>query len=199
MPISRTIREQVTVQLRDEVLSGAFAPGKVLREAELASRFGVSRGPVRDAFLQLANEGYLAYEPNRGVTVQHPPDQSDREFITKLRRQIELYVVRKFGLPVSADALEQVRSALDELRVACTANNLAAVKRCDLAFHETILLACGGENLVPAWKQLCSRMALAYERFDVLADVHEEHARVFRALEEGDGAVLEEELMQNIR
>ncbi|MEM9702887.1 MAG: GntR family transcriptional regulator [Planctomycetota bacterium] len=199
MPISRTIREQVTGQIRDEVLAGTLSSGSVLRETELAQRFGVSRGPVRDAFLQLSNEGYLAYEPNRGVTVRRPPDRSDREFIADLRRQVESYVVRKGGPDLSAQGLEEARSALEAMRVACTAGDRTALKRADLAFHETILTACGGEGLIPAWKHLCSRMALLYERLDDLDAAYEEHAKIFEALESGDIDGLERALRENIR
>ncbi|MDP6721301.1 MAG: GntR family transcriptional regulator, partial [Pirellulaceae bacterium] len=93
--IARTIREQVTNQIRDDLVAGNFPDGCVLREAELAKRFGVSRGPIRDAFLQLTQEGFLAYEANRGVRLREPPDPENREFIVSLRIQIETFVIRK--------------------------------------------------------------------------------------------------------
>ena len=198
MPISRTIREQVTGQIRDEVVGGLLAPGSVLRETELAARFGVSRGPIRDAFLQLSNEGYLAYQPNRGVTVRHPPDREDRAFIADLRRQIEVHVTARGASNLDPGSLEEPRGALVDLRIACDSHDIASVRRCDLAFHEAILVACGGETLVPAWKQLCSRMALAYERLTDHQEVYEEHERIFRALEARDLSALTERLRANI-
>lgn len=198
MPISRTIREQVTDQIRDEVVGGRLAPGAVLRETELATRFGVSRGPVRDAFLQLSNEGYLAYQPNRGVTVRHPPDKADREFIADLRRQIEVHIASRGIGDVESEALEEARVALVDLRIACNSGDTAAIRRGDLAFHEALLMACGGESLLPAWKQLCSRMALAYERLEDSQQVFEEHERIFAALESGDLTALRDGLRANI-
>ncbi|QDT68516.1 putative HTH-type transcriptional regulator YdfH [Planctomycetes bacterium MalM25] len=198
MPISRTIREQVTCQLRDEVIAGAIAPGAVLRENDLATRFGVSRGPIRDAFLQLSNEGYLAYQANRGVTVRHPPDQSDREFIAELRRQIELHVVTKGVSQVTNDGQSQVEDSLAALHEACLAGDLAAIKRCDLDFHEAILSACGGESLLPAWKQLCSRMILVYDRFSDIGLVHAEHQQIYEAFRSEDLDGLIKALSDNI-
>lgn len=198
MTISRTIREQVTCQLRDEIIAGDMGPGSVLREAELAKRFGVSRGPVRDAFLQLSNEGYLAYEPNRGVTVRHPPDQSDRDFIADLRRQIEIHVVTRGINDLTGEAIARVSTSLDVLKAGCLAEDHAAIKRGDLEFHEAILLECGGESLLPAWKQLCSRMALTYERLSKIDLIYAEHERIFNALKQKDLGGIIQALSENI-
>ena len=91
----QTVREQVTNQIRDDLVSGRFEAGMMLRETELARRFGVSRGPVRDAFIQLSHEGYLTYQANRGVQVRLPRSPEDRKFITWLREQIECHLIQK--------------------------------------------------------------------------------------------------------
>ncbi len=51
-----------------------------------------------------------------------------------------------------------------------------------MAFHESILIGCGGEDLVPAWRQLCSRMLLTYTRLDDYQQAIREHVRIFEAL-----------------
>ena len=56
---------------------------------ELAERFGVSRGPIRDALLQLTQEGALVYVPNRGVRVGTPTPDEIRDLLVVLRRRIE--------------------------------------------------------------------------------------------------------------
>ena len=68
--VHRTIREQVAAHLRYAVLSGELGEGEALREQPLARHFGVSRGPVRDALLQLTQEGLLVAEQNCGVRVR---------------------------------------------------------------------------------------------------------------------------------
>ena len=52
----RNVREQVTDQIRAELLLGKFKAGEAMREIPLAERFNVSRGPIRDALLQLSQE-----------------------------------------------------------------------------------------------------------------------------------------------
>lgn len=197
--IARTIREQVTSQIRDDLVAGAFPQGAMLRETELAKRFGVSRGPIRDAFLQLTQEGFLAYETNRGVRLCQPPDPENRELIVSLRRQIESFVVKKGLDRLRDEGLTAVEHALRELRVACEGDDVAAVARCDMAFHEAILVGCGGNDFILAWKQLCSRMLLTYTRLDGYQQVYEEHAELLRAIRTGTKQSIVTAIKSNIR
>ncbi|TWT49387.1 putative HTH-type transcriptional regulator YdfH [Rubripirellula amarantea] len=180
----QTVREQITNRLRDDLVSGRFEAGSMLREIELAGRFGVSRGPVRDAFIQLSHEGYLSYYANRGVMVRHPPNPDDRKFITSIRRQIEAYAIEK-GVPnLTDDNLKKVASSLEKLKSACDGGEATSIALCDVEFHEAIMKACGGEDLVGAWRQLCSRMLLTYTRHDDYDQTYREHLDIFNALSE---------------
>ena len=73
--IYRTLPEQIAARLRQEVLSSKLKPGDPLREVDLSERFGVSRGPVREAFRQLTQQGLLVLEPNKGVRVAQNPER----------------------------------------------------------------------------------------------------------------------------
>ncbi|MBP88158.1 MAG: GntR family transcriptional regulator [Planctomycetaceae bacterium] len=197
--ITRTIREQVTNQIRDDVVACNFAPGTPLREGELAERFGVSRGPIRDAFLQLSQEGFLAYQANRGVTVRQAPDADNRDFIVSLRQQIECYVIRR-GLRQLDDAgLAKIEAALRELKLACAGDDVAAVARCDMGFHAAVMLACDGEDFLPVWKLLCSQMLLAYTRLNNYEQVFVEHVEILQALRDGKKRVAIATIKANIR
>ena len=197
--ISRTIREQVTNQIRDELVAGVFPAGAPLRECDLADRYGVSRGPVRDALLQLSNEGFLAYQANCGMTVRHPPDPQDRKFITSLRTQLETHVVKKGIARLSIDSIMEIQSALKNLGTACDAGEVVTIARRDIEFHQRILLACGGEDLIPTWKQLCSRMLLVYTRLTDYRAVFQEHVRICEAVCEKNKQAAIAALRANIR
>ena len=75
-PISRTtLPGQVTERLRDGILAGSYAQGEQLNEVELARRFGVSRGPLREAMQRLIQDGLLETRPHRGVFVPELTDE----------------------------------------------------------------------------------------------------------------------------
>ena len=64
-----TTSEIVLESLREQIINGTLQPQEKLIEAEIAQKFGLSRGPVREALRQLAVEGLVDYCPNKGCTV----------------------------------------------------------------------------------------------------------------------------------
>lgn len=64
-----TTSEIVLESLREQIINGILQPQEKLVEAEIARKFGLSRGPVREALRQLAVEGLVDYCPNKGCTV----------------------------------------------------------------------------------------------------------------------------------
>jgi DNA-binding GntR family transcriptional regulator len=65
----RTLPEQIADDLGSAIARGEFKSGERLRETEIATRYGVSRGPVREAIRALAQRGLAVFEPRRGAHV----------------------------------------------------------------------------------------------------------------------------------
>lgn len=195
----RTIRQQVTEQIRDLVIEGKFEPGQPLREVEFARELGVSRGPVRDAFLQLAQEGLLAYHTNRGVTVNDPPDPANRAFIVSLRQQIECHVARSGLEDLGEEGLGRIEESLEQLRAACQTGDAVAVAQADVRFHETLVRELGGESFLTIWRWLCTQMLMAYTRLENYDDVYREHVEIFEAVRSGQQSRVERALEHNIQ
>jgi DNA-binding GntR family transcriptional regulator len=66
---TRVGTERIIAELRKLILLGELLPGEQLRQEELSQRLGVSRVPLREAFLVLANQGLLVHRPNQGFVV----------------------------------------------------------------------------------------------------------------------------------
>src|SRR5438105_971975 len=63
------LHEQALEHIREALITGEYLPGDRLRESEIADQMGVSRGPIREAFRQLEQEGLIVSQPHRGTYV----------------------------------------------------------------------------------------------------------------------------------
>ena len=107
------LRENVVAALRAEIISGRLAPGEPLRTEVVMHRFGVSNSPLREAFAQLASEGLVVVERNRGAWVA-PLTREAAADVMRVGGLLMEYVLR-WGLPrfVPGDVATLRRSALD--------------------------------------------------------------------------------------
>ena len=183
--------EAVAGQLRDEILDGRLPAGVRLVEAELAERFGVSRGPVRDALQELARTGLAVDLPRRGTFVSSLSER-DLEEVYIIRRAIEEAAV---GLTIEraddrdvADIFEAVSAA----EAAYEGNDLAAAWDADMAFHRTYCRLSGNGRLLDLFDQLASQTVLlmrtTLERHASLAWTPpvELHRRIAQAIADRD-------------
>ncbi|MGY8825837.1 MAG: GntR family transcriptional regulator [Candidatus Latescibacterota bacterium] len=196
--VHRTIREQVAAHLRHAVLAGQLTEGEMLREQPLAQRFGVSRGPIRDALLQLTQEGLLVAEQNRGVRVRSP-DLTIRPLVVGMRREIEGFAIESLCGNGDGDALVFFTKNLADFRAACQGDDMTEVVEHDMAFHRHIIERGGGSDLVAVWVPVVTHMMLPYSRHGELMESYREHEAVVAALRAGDKEQARERLWINIQ
>ena len=196
--VYRTIREQIVEQLRNEVLSGEIAEGESLREQKLAARFGVSRGPIRDALLQLTQEGLLSAEPNRGVRVCGGPSLAIQPLVVETRRRIECFALETIFDRITTDDLRSLDEVLARFKTACERGDMKEVVDRDLALHRWIVERVGDADLTAMWLQVIVRMRLRYTRHKSLLDSYREHKRVVDAVRKRERAAALAALEANI-
>jgi len=151
--------EAVADQLRDEILDGRLSAGTRLVEAELAERFGVSRGPVRDALQELARTGLAVDLPRRGTFVSSLSER-DLEEVYVIRRAIEEAAV---GLTIERAGEADVAAIFEALSAAEAAyegDDLAAAWDADMAFHRAYCRLSGNGRLLELFDQLASQTVL---------------------------------------
>jgi DNA-binding GntR family transcriptional regulator len=197
--VFRTIREQIVEQLRNEVLTGQLNAGESLREESLARRFGVSRGPIRDALLQLSQEGLLQSRPNCGAKVAPEPSNAIQPLVIPLRRQIEAYCLELIFPTLTADDDRRLDENLHRLREACQIGEMAAVVEHDMAFHRWFVERTGDPDLLKMWLTVVTRMRLRYTRHPNLMDSFAEHEAVVGAVHHRDQTAAVEALAANIQ
>ena len=100
----RQLKDSVYLKLRQEIVSGKLPPGYLLREAELAARFGVSKTPLREAFVRLEKDGFVEIAPYRSAVVGGYSRQDLRE-IYEVRELLEGLCAREAALNIATEDL----------------------------------------------------------------------------------------------
>ncbi len=134
--------EAISDQLRDEILDGRLGAGTRLVETELAERFGVSRGPIRDALAELARAGLAVDLPRRGTFVSSLTER-DLEEVYVLRRAIEEAAIPFAIANATEDDVAAMLEVLAGAEAAYGKDDLAAAWEADMAFHRTLLSVVG--------------------------------------------------------
>ena len=195
----QTIREQVVDRLRDEIISRTYEPGQSLREHSLAKAYGVSRSPIRDALLQLAQEGLLVATPNCGVRVAHKLDEKLQPLVVDIRRRIERFALQMAMKRLDEEGIALLKERLEDHRKACRAKDLPAIVKSDMSFHQTIIELADVAELNTLWQPVIAAMMLHYERHRGWMESYEEHRKIAEAIESGDVSAATKALEANIK
>jgi DNA-binding GntR family transcriptional regulator len=193
---SRTLRGQAYDILKRQLLSGELRPGERVNEVVMASRLGISRGPLREAIRNLEQEGLLIAAPHRGTFVRQLTEEEAAE-LQEVRLALETAAACRLAqhwTPATKAALEE---RLDRLRGLHLDNStLAERMSADLAFHEAICEASGNETLLETWRSLIGRITMMVlnvgeSRMSRLQDA-DAHVPLLEAIESGDETIIRE-------
>lgn len=166
----RSLTALVVDQIRDLIVTGKLRLGEQLSENALAERLGVSRTPVREAFLRLEAERLVEVRPQRGTFV-FQCELHDVRDICELRAILEAGALRlaiQRDRPWLLAALEGNLARADAAELASAAD----YQPVDHEFHEIIVGASGNRQLIEAYGRIAGRIrALRYRLIRTLAQV----------------------------
>jgi DNA-binding GntR family transcriptional regulator len=170
-------------RLRRAIQYGTLPPGSQLTEADLAARFRVSRGPLREAMQRLVQEGLLRSERNRGLFVITLTLDDVRDIYAAL-------ILRRDPVR-AATRLDEV---LREMKDAAARTDYAALSDADLRFHEVLVAESGSPRLIRMHGTLLveSRMCMTAleSTYQCPDEVVEEHGAILAGLRSDDTAHL---------
>ena len=141
-PRTATASSKIYSDLRTELVSLQRRPGEVISEAEIALSYGVSRTPVREAILKLADEGLLEIFPQSGIFVSRIPLAALPEAII-IRKALEETTARLTAEQATSSQILALHSILERQREASAARDDDAFHRADEMFHATIAEIAG--------------------------------------------------------
>lgn len=186
----RGLGEQIVERLREDIFAGRIAEGEPLREVEVAERFSVSRGPVREALRQLSWEGIVQTDRNRTAQVAASASNEIQELIVPLRATIETYAVRIFLNRLTEDDLSRFDAILTEMKKACVDRDFATVAEQDVAFHRYWVECSRSPDLLAIWSVIVARVRRhfreSHQRYGDPMDIYREHKVLVVSLKDGD-------------
>jgi DNA-binding GntR family transcriptional regulator len=186
-----TLADAVAQAVRDGIAAGELAPDTTYSVYQLADLLGVSRSPVREGMLRLAEAGLVEIRRNRGFRVLRPRAH-DVEEIVEIRLALEPPAARKAAERGTDEQHAAVRSALDAMAAAAARGDAASFWPADRALHDLLLRASGNARAAAIVAQLRSTTALlgppTTASGRTLAEIHAEHEPVVAAVLARDGA-----------
>lgn len=191
----------VYAEMREDILTLRIAPGSAIDEVALATRFGLSRTPVREALLMLSREGLVQFLPGRSAIVAPHSMGNAHEYLDTLMLLSRAATRLAAEVRRPADiALIEARAANYEaaLDAAPGLDDIDAVVAADLAFHRAIAVASGNGFLANFYSLTLDygrRMLLLhyYPHFTAAEGAARiaDHRAMAAAIAAGDGAAAE--------
>ncbi|KAA8998887.1 GntR family transcriptional regulator [Affinibrenneria salicis] len=196
------VNQQIYRFLRQEIVTCTLHPGALLSEKEISSRFNVSRQPVREAFIKLAEASLVQILPQRGTFVMKisPKRVADGRFI---REVIETAVARRAAQEITPQFVMLMENNLQLQQMASRHQDSNEFLKLDDEFH---LLMARSIDCALAWETVENiKAAMDRVRYLTLSKVSppdlliEQHYSIFNALKSRDPAAAESAVRRHLQ
>lgn len=188
-----TAKDRALEYVKTQILTGAFPGGELISEGDIATALGMSRTPVREAFLRMEAEGLLRLYPQRGALVV-PVSPDEVRSVIEARLVLEQYAVRKVigrGAALCANVFERMTAELQRQREAAEAGDWREFLDADRTFHAITLDESGNAILCGFYSSLRDRQMRmigesAQREQDRVTTILQEHLAIAESLRDGD-------------
>lgn len=187
--IFKTLRETVVDAIRTKILNHELPPGARIIEQEISAEFGVSRGPIREAFRQLEQEGLVEYTRNMGCSVKNVTLEDVFE-VYMLRVTYEIIAIKSFMGTIPPSVLSEMAQAL-KLMENINGSDFTNLIAYDNMFHFAIIKATKLPRLIKVFSDLdyatiLSCFVESQDSQTVSGWQHQVHKRIYDAYCTGD-------------
>lgn len=196
------INRQIYRALRHAIFTGTMTPGTPLSEKDVSQMFQVSRQPVREAFIKLAEAGVLQVLPQRGTFVRKISVKQVRDgrFI---REAIERAVVAQAAVSISDAHLAELAVNIKAQRVAAKASDTAAFLALDERFHQLLAESIDCPSAWDAIQDLKAQMDrvryLTLPDDSPLDSLIKQHSAILAALKRHDAVAADAAMSSHLR
>lgn len=194
----RSTPDLIADALREAILHGIFGEGQSLRQDEIATQFGVSRIPVREALRQLEAEGLVTLHLNRGAIVS-VLTAAELQEICEIRSALEVKAI-ELAIPKIREV--DIEKAAVILEASNQATDAGALAKLNWEFHATLYATAERPRLLAMIKTLqinCDRyVRVQMAQMDCQERSHKEHYQILDACQKRDAKLAVSLLKQHI-
>ena len=186
------LTDMVVERIRAAIVNGEFGLGSQMSEAQLAQQLGVSKTPVREALLRLADEGLVDVKPQRGTFVARLSLKRIEEALF-VRQAVECMILERVAAREDRAAIAaRLGAIVAEQAAAIDAGDVGTALDADTRFHHAMVVASGLEgvwSVVGEARDLHHRIrAIAVPELGSAAQAIRDHRAIVRAVRDGDAA-----------
>lgn len=180
-----TSKLDIGLRIRDDIVGGALRFGDRITIDALASRYGVSHMPVREALRELQGEGLVQIEPNRGARVRSI-DSSFVENLFEIRTVLEVMMVRRAAARCTPSDIAELQ-AIEEVLEQCIAmGDHALLVAENRRFHQAINRCAANTDALPLIDKHWTLLAALWRHYgygrDRFTGVANDHQNLIQAL-----------------
>lgn len=194
--------ERVYRELKDVIIEGRLAPGARLVELDVATRFGVSRTPVREALRRLLDDHLVLADPMRGLVVR-AAEADEVEEVYLVREMLDGLAARLATRRVTPDDLARLRLIIESMREGVKERRTDVVVNANIAFHDVIYRAAGNQTLTRLGNELRDFVrrfsSQAFASAERVAAVLREHEALLEAMQRADPEAAERASNEHLR
>lgn len=180
---------RLRTRLRTDILSGTLHSGQKIGQQALASRYGVSRIPLREALTELQAEGLVRHVPNRGFFVIEMSTEDMAE-VYRLRELLEAEAITAACHNLSDASLEHITGLAAQVQARLATRDTEAIAAANRAFHFAVFDAAGmprlSRILTSLWDATEAYRGLYFLNPDNHRHIVAEHAALLAALRDRD-------------
>jgi DNA-binding GntR family transcriptional regulator len=184
----------VAAEIREAVFRGEYVPGQRLVEVELCDAFAASRSAVRGALQQLANEGLIEVQRNRGARVRRVSRDEAIE-ITEVRRMVEGLIAAKAASRARPEQVAELRQIAAAMRRAVREHDALGYSELNARLHALVRRVAGHATAAAIIERLRGQVVRHQFRLAMLpsrpARSLAQHEKIVEAIASGDPAAAE--------
>ncbi len=186
----KTLKEEIIEYLRTRIITGELKPGDRVVELDIAKKYDISRGPVREAVRLLEDQGLLEYKKNIGCVVKILSKKELKESHLIFSTLEKLSIKLTNGV-IKDEHLKEIEKLVENIKEYVEERDIEKIIQNDYEIHKQILLNAENNKLLELWESMkSSNYAIYYtiiqKNENIINEAYKKHIDLIEALKEQD-------------